>query len=548
MWSRVSHTLCIHPTYTHLACGLYAISLVDHTIWYLLLHHCCLPVDCNTVSFSSSLSLRYRQAKLHPLNMASQIKTLRSSIIDGIAVTPRYRERQLTALHKALSEARPQLIQSLSQSFGFTASEALAEFLLTLNAIKTFHSTCDPKTSNEEEYTIAESKDHPNRRAPFGYAYITSGKGSALYGTVVPIAAAIASGNVVVLQKLSAPTTLSETLEGILSKALSTETFAVVERDPFDPKLQQSRGVTFDGSSGSNSVSSSRRICCPNGRTAAIVDRSGDVKVAARDLVQARFAFGGLSSYAPDVVLVNDFKIREFSEAVAEAGLKFLVQGVNGPAEKSENPPVLTEDYGNQATTLMAGDRGKVVLLKSRNSQILAQKVKTPTLILVSISSMDDAIDLLNSQEGPLIANYVYASAPAAKYITQFVKASASFVNHVPKALLVGGPAPNAFITSTHPRYSLDMFSVPSPTLIQSDSHSQAVASLISASGPNKTRVLEAAFDATLVPIKEPFGPKIGFFEQGFLFNASVILSTLVAGTVCGVKYGYPALVAALHR
>jgi acyl-CoA reductase-like NAD-dependent aldehyde dehydrogenase len=484
--------------------------------------------------------------------MGSNTKTLRSSITDGIAITPRYRERQLSSLHRGLSAAKDELLSVLRSGAAITQAEAVVEYLLTLNAIKSFHTTCDPASCREEEYTIANSKDYNDRRIPYGYAYISPANADSLYSTVVPLAAAISAGNVVLLQQPSNSNPLATELEKLLRKVLSSETFTFVERDPFDPKFQQARGIMFEGKSSPNAVTTSRRICSPTLCVAAVVDRSADIKIAAKDLVRARFAFGGSSSYAPDIVLVNEFAVKEFSEAAVEAGLRHLSQGINGTTHASKSKPNtdghLSNELEKHGMILVAGDGGRVVLVRSRQPQLFSQKVNSPTLLIVPISSMDDAIDLLNSVETSLLANYVYAAPAAGKYITQFVRSAASFVNHVPAELLVGGPAPAGLTPSIHPRYTATMFSVSSPALIHESARSQAVTSLVALSDTKQQRRLEAALDVSLGAFKEPFGPKIGFFEQGFLFNASLILSGIVAGAYCGIKYGYPALASALQK
>jgi acyl-CoA reductase-like NAD-dependent aldehyde dehydrogenase len=480
------------------------------------------------------------------------MKALRASVIDGIAITPRYRERQLSALHKGLSTTKDVFLLALTSNATTTQPEAIAEYLLTLNAIKSFHSTCDPTICNEEEYAIANLRDYLDRRVPYGYAYITPANNGSLYSTIVPVAAAIAAGNVVLLQRPATTSLMVTELEKILPNALAAETFAFVDHDPFDPKFQQAHGIIFEGQSSPNTITNVRRICCPALRVAAVVDRSGDMKAAAKDLVQARFAFGGASSYAPDVVLVNEFKIKEFSEAVVEAGLKYLSQGINGrtisSTSRTRADAELSSALEKQGTVLVAGNNGKVVLLHSRDSQLLFQKIDLPALLIVSVSSMDDAIDLLNSDEAQLLANYIYATPAAGKYISQFVKSAASFVNHIPAEILIGGPAPSGFTPSAHPRYNTDMFSVSSPALIHSSTRSQTIASIVSLLDTKQQKRLEAALDTSLTPIKEPFGPKIGFFEQGFLFNTSVIFSGIVVGTYCVFKYGYPAVISALQR
>ena len=139
---------------------------------------------------------------------------------------------------------------------------------------------------------------------------------------------------VVVLQRSSRRGTLGAKIEQVLKEALSAETFAHVDRDPFDPKYQQSRGICFEGKSSQSAVTTIRRICCPNWRVAAVVDRSGNVADAAEDLVGARFGFGGASAYAPDLVLVNEFRTKEFCEAVAKAGLRYMSQMVDSVSSK----------------------------------------------------------------------------------------------------------------------------------------------------------------------------------------------------------------------
>lgn len=67
-----------------------------------------------------------------------------------------------------------------------------------------------------------------------------------------------------------------------------------------------------------DAVTSSRAIAAPFARTAAVVDRTARIANAAKDLVTARFSFCGLSPYAPDVVFVNEFSLKEFCNAAAQ--------------------------------------------------------------------------------------------------------------------------------------------------------------------------------------------------------------------------------------
>lgn len=64
-------------------------------------------------------------------------------------------------------------------------------------------------------------------------------------------------------------------------------------------------------------------------RVVAVVDRTGNVTQAARELVAARFALGGRSPYSPDVVFVHEFAMKPFVEAVITHASKYLA-GENG--------------------------------------------------------------------------------------------------------------------------------------------------------------------------------------------------------------------------
>lgn len=59
----------------------------------------------------------------------------------------------------------------------------------------------------------------------------------------------------------------------------------------------------------------------------ALVDRSADIVSAARSVVQARILFQGRSPYAPDIILVNEFVVKEFIDAAKIALLGSMREG-----------------------------------------------------------------------------------------------------------------------------------------------------------------------------------------------------------------------------
>lgn len=62
-------------------------------------------------------------------------------------------------------------------------------------------------------------------------------------------------------------------------------------------------------------LSPAQLVSSPEARAIAIVDRSADIDAAAKAIVTARFSFQGMSPYAPDLVIVNEFVKKDFFQA-----------------------------------------------------------------------------------------------------------------------------------------------------------------------------------------------------------------------------------------
>ena len=118
----------------------------------------------------------------------------------------------------------------------------------------------------------------------------------------------------------------------------------------------------------------------------AVVDRSTNIAEAAEALVKARFSFGGKSPYAPDLVLVNEFRVKEFSNALLQQSTQYFAQAseyVNGYANghanghtSGPNPPkrrqdqksvmdIAKEDDG--CNVLVSGARASIIHATSRS-------------------------------------------------------------------------------------------------------------------------------------------------------------------------------------
>ncbi len=127
----------------------------------------------------------------------------------------------------------------------------------------------------------------------------------------------------------------SELTQTTLIAALDPDVFIVVDKRIDVASLPQ-HSVRLFGSAEPNVVYSRTDLVPPSTRTVAIVDRAADMQKAAKAISRARFSFAGQSPRAPDLVLVDEFRIKEFCAQIAKLTSQYFATQleVNGPSPK----------------------------------------------------------------------------------------------------------------------------------------------------------------------------------------------------------------------
>lgn len=288
----------------------------------------------------------------------------------------------------------------------------------------------------------------------------------------------------------------------------------------------------------------------------AVVDRTADLASAAEYLVTARFAFGGTSPYAPNLILINEFAKRDFLEQVLRHAIRFLAstsstldrkpgqsKGASSPTGPNSLLDMRTIGANKhwQHSIITQGDKGAVIELigASPGHAPLPPKYEAPIFFVSSISSLDHAIDLItNGANDRLLAAYHFAAPPHAKYLSQFISADVSFANHIPSSLLLGPAAPSHVRIDLEKRYIKDHFVKVAPVSI---TPAQSRVPLIDRSSRAASKSLEEAAQEIKTPRRAEW-IALGFFEQGILIGLTVYgvpLLTCVGATVFfGVRAG----------
>jgi len=318
--------------------------------------------------------------------------------------------------------------------------------------------------------------------------------------------------------------TLTRVLRDTLKTALHPDTFAIASSPIRDTSILDS-AIHIDQNSSEN-VPKANHLASPSrSRAFAVVDRTSDVKSTARELVAARFAFGGSSPYAPDLVLVNEFVKQDFLQAVVDESRKLSstariygdAKGKPSSASRVSGAIEALKKADSNLKIIIQESSAVVLELPTRRSELLQIKTDAPILAVHTIKSLDDAIDFIsNADSAPALAAYHFGNPQVGKYLAQFVDARVSFVNQIPRELLVGPahPAPHPVDPST--RYTVDMFTLARPAFIQSTTTSSEIAAIMAAAnGSAAQKFLEQAL-SPLKAMKRKPGGGVGMFFLSF--------------------------------
>ncbi|PKX97790.1 uncharacterized protein P174DRAFT_458383 [Aspergillus novofumigatus IBT 16806] len=439
--------------------------------------------------------------------VSSQFSRLLAAEIDGRSQNTRYRQNEFHRLQSAVSQHIDEIQDAIQKDTGNGPEEVRAELCLALKEIRTHYLTLSLDKDLEKEYRVVAGKDNADARRGAGIVYIVPSTHTMFYSIVSALSAALAAGNCIILELTKNTMVLPAVLRRIFSQALDADTFAISEERPDATFLSRVLMVCQTGSA----PLADRNLLSPaNARTVAVVDRTADVPPAAEALVAARFAFGGRSTYSPDIVLVNEFAMKRFVEAVIQQASRYLA-GPNGEARQGASDP---RRFGPSASLLDAAHKD------------------TGTRVLVSGSGW--GVVEVHDRSGTLAATYAFGSPSAAKYITQFIDASVSASSSpFPSIQLTGSVGPaypiNTAPPSTETRYTPALLQVPRPQFVSDTNNSALVKSILAPSDATRSANAWREALASLPSTGQRHGWKIGFFEQGLITGAVITLATLVA-------------------
>ncbi len=156
------------------------------------------------------------------------------------------------------------------------------------------------------------------------------------------------------------------------------------------------------------------------GKSPCIVDKSVDIRKAARRVVWGKFFNAGQTCIAPDYLLVNGDIKEEFIDLMKEELEKFYG---DDPQDSEDYPRIINERHFNRLKSLILKDKvvaGGVTDLSDKyisptimdniswDDEVMKEEIFGPILPILEYNDISEAIDIINAHPKPL-ALYLFS-------------------------------------------------------------------------------------------------------------------------------------------
>jgi aldehyde dehydrogenase (NAD+) len=318
---------------------------------------------------------------------------------------------------------------------------------------------------------------------PYGTVLIIGAWNFPFALTLGPLVGALAAGNTVLLKPSEVSPASSAVMAELVPKYLDPEAVAVVEGDGAVSQELIAQGfdrLCFTGGTeiGRKVYESAASHLTPvtlelGGKSPVIIAADADIDVAAKRIAWTKLINSGQTCIAPDYVLA-DAKIRdELVTKIGEAVTAFEADGSGGKR-------IVNDRHFGRLTAALAATQGKVavgggsdaskieieptiVVDPALDEPLMTDEIFGPILPVVTVQSLDEAIDFVNARPKPLAAYLFTKAKDVRERVIREVPAGGMIVNHLifqfaTHKLPFGGVGPSG-IGAYHGRFGFEEFS-----------------------------------------------------------------------------------------
>ena len=366
------------------------------------------------------------------LQFKELVENQRKFFFTGITRNPAWRKAQLKKLYDAILLNEKAIFNALYEDLNKSEFESLCtETGLVLPEIryqiKNLARLSKPKKvkSNMGNWP-SKAKIYPE---PYGVSLIMSPWNYPFMLSIEPLVDSIAAGNTAIIKPSRYSENTSKIIQKIIEENFPKEYIAVVQGGHIQNTAlleQKFDFIFFTGSSAVGRVvmEAASKNVTPlvlelGGKSPCIVDKSANIKTAAKKIVWGKFLNAGQTCVCPDYILVHSDVKEEF--------LKFVNKEIKtrfgkSPLENKFYPKIINQkhferllkmhDADNNPEKLKIAptivDLGPVSESRAETDPLMQQEIFGPFLPVISYQDNDDLVTFIRKHPTPL-ALYVFS-------------------------------------------------------------------------------------------------------------------------------------------
>ena len=366
--------------------------------------------------------------------IASMLEKQRKYYKTGVTIPVKFRIEQLKKLYATVKKYQTEINDALTSDLGKSHFEGfMCESGLVLSEISYMIRHTKRFAKRKTVMTpITNFASHSFKQpVPYGNTLIMSPWNYPFLLTIDPLADSIAAGNTAIVKPSAYSPAISKIIEKIIKECFAPEYVAVVTggRTENQALLEQKFDfVFFTGSQavGREVLRHTAEHLTPavlelGGKSPCIVDKSANIKLAARRIVFGKYLNCGQTCVAPDYILCESSIKDEF---ISEVIKQIKKQYGENPLENKNYGKIINERHFERLSSLI--DKNKVVIGGETNSKtnkiaptvmdnvtendaVMGEEIFGPIMPILTFNNFDKLIDDLKDKEKPL-ALYLFSS------------------------------------------------------------------------------------------------------------------------------------------
>lgn len=397
-----------------------------------------------------------------------------------------FRKEQLHKLLEAIEEYKPQIYHALQQDLNKSEYEAyLTEVSIVINEIRTALKHLDKWSRPQKKkasLAVLPGKSF-TLHEPYGVVLVLSPWNYPFQLALAPVVGAMAAGNCVVLKTSRNSSHTSKVIEGMIRANFDSHYLYVVEEGcNYDTILSQKYDyIFFTGSArvGRIVMRAASENLTPvslelGGKSPCIVDRTADIKDAAKKIVWGKLLNAGQTCVAPDFILAEE----EIKDDLVEE-LQIQIRELYGNALQNPDYPKIinlhhymrlcrlidreSEVYGGERDEKTFKIAPTIFPNASFQSEIMKEEIFGPIIPVLTYSKLEAAMEELKSRPKPLACYIFTRNHSFAKKILQELSFGGGCINdcvmHLANENLPFGGVGNSGMGQYHGYYSFCTFS-----------------------------------------------------------------------------------------